>query len=176
MASYNVVSNERQLSQAIIAKFEVILNKVADKVKQRVDEEIETYYAEYSPEIMYGMKTFYYDRTNQLRDCCKIKPIVKGLNSITVEIYLDIDSLSYSTAGADPWKTVVSADSGLHGGWEVKYGVATEQIPFGEIGDGSGYGETRIWHNPMSELLEGGKLKEMFLKYAKEFKLNLIAK
>lgn len=175
MATYTATSST-QLTKLIILQFEEILNKIADKVKLRVDEEIETYYAEYSPEILYGMQTFWYDRTNQLRNCCKIKPIVKGLNNITVEIYLDIDSLFYSTKGADPWKTVVSADSGLHGGWEVKYGVATEQIPFSEIGDGSGFGDTRIWSNPMREFLEEGKLRELFIKYAKDYGLNLIAK
>ena len=178
MATYTVKSLD-QMTDIVILKIESILNKVADKVKARVDQELETYYAEYNPEIMYGMKTFYYDRTNQLRDCCKIKPIKKSGNNISIEIYLDIESLNYSTVGADPYKTVMAANSGLHGGWIVHHGVATEQVPYSELGEGSNYGDVggaRIWANPMEEMFKGGKLREMFIKYAKESGLNLIAK
>jgi hypothetical protein len=178
MATYTVNSTAG-LTKAIISQVEVILGRIADKVKERVDQEFETYYSEYSPEILYGMKTFYYDRTNQLRNCCKISPVVKGLNNITVTVYLDIDSLNYSTPGADAWKTVVAADAGLHGGWVVKHGVAIEQIPWDSLNENSDFSDTdgaRIWHNPMKELLEGGKLRKYFLEEAKKMRLDIVAK
>lgn len=176
MATYTV-NSASGLTKAIISQCEIMLNKVADKVKERVDQELETYYAEYSPEILYGMQTFWYDRTNQLRNCCKISPIVKGLNNITVTIYLDIDSLNYSTPGADAFKTVVAADHGLHGGWIINHGVAVEQVPWDEIsGDYGDIDGAGIWSKPMKELLEGGKLRKYFLEEANKLGLNIIAK
>lgn len=183
MATYNVTSTA-QLSKAIISQFEIVLNKVSDKVKERVDQSLEQYYDEYHPEEREQYTTYFYHRTNQLRKCCKISPIIKGLNNITVEIYLDVDSLSYTNKGADPWKTVVSADAGLHGGWDFMNPKNDDgsnkdvfyQIPFSSLNDDSDYEGTRIWHDPMEELLKGGKLRRYFLEEAKKLGLNIIAK
>jgi hypothetical protein len=183
MATYTVNSTDG-LSKAIISQCEIMLNKVAVKVKERVDLALEQYYDEYHPEARSEYTTLYYHRTNQLRKCCKIKPIIKGLNNITVEIYLDVESLDYSAEGADHWKTVIAADAGLHGGFEFMNkknddGSNKEmffQIPFSSLNEDSDYKGTRIWHDPMEELLNGGKLRQYFLEEARKLNLNIIAK
>mgnify|MGYP002517229783 CR=1 FL=1 len=119
------------------------------------------------------LTSWFYQRTDQLRNCCKIgKPKIVG-NTISIEIYLDIDSLQYDARGADPYKTVVAANAGLHGGWDVS---VMEQIPWGMISsnDGAAYGNgTQIWKEPIEELFTKGKLIESFKRNAKARGLNL---
>ena len=86
---------------------------------------------------------------------------------------MDIDSLSYNTPGADPYKTVVAANSGLHGGWDVS---TMEQIPWSVISgnDGTSYGSgTQIWEEPIRELIDNGKLITLFKKCARQHGLNI---
>ena len=86
---------------------------------------------------------------------------------------MDIDSLSYNTPGADPYKTVVAANSSLHGGWDVS---TMEQIPWSVISgnDGTSHGSgTQIWEEPIRELIDNGKLITLFKKCARQHGLNI---
>ena len=163
----NTIKNMNDLSKALKPKIENILNLVAEDVKTEIDDKLNEYYKEYSP--------IHYARTNQLRNCCKIGEIKKNGNKISVEVFLDIKSLHYITKGSDPYKTVVSANSGLHGGYDpdhIDYG----QVPWSTIknNDGTKYGSgTRIWSEPMEELFDNGKLIELFKKSAKKYGLEI---
>lgn len=175
MATY-IVKSLDQLTNVIIAKIEKLLDTVAEKVKERIDEELERYYDDYDPAWTSFTRKYFYNRTYQLRNACKISPINKGLNEMSVEIYIDVNSLNYSTPGADPWKTVVAANSGLHGGWVINNGKADRQIPWEDLNDDSNYGNVRIWDTPMEELLDSRKLRDIFIDEAKKLGLNIIAK
>lgn len=172
-----MIKNLGQFAKALEPKVVATLELVAQDVKAEIDKAIDAYYDEYDPnpysEGRLNYKKYWYQRTYQLRDCCTIgKPKVVG-NTISIEIYLDIDSLQYDARGADPYKTVVSANSGLHGGWDVS---VMEQIPWSVISenDGTAYGSgTQIWEEPMRELFDGGKLITLFKKCAKARGLNL---
>ena len=172
-----VIKNMGQFAKALEPKVVATLELVAEDVKKEIDEALQRYYDEYDP-MPYDddailMKTYWYYRTEQLLNCCRIgTPKISG-NTISIEIYLDIDSLSYNTPGADPYKTVVAANSSLHGGWDVS---TMEQIPWSVISsnDGTSYGSgTQIWEDPMRELFDGGKLITLFKKHAKQRGLNL---
>ena len=172
-----VIKNMGQFAKALEPKIVATLELVAEDVKKEIDEALQRYYDEYDP-MPYDddailMKTYWYYRTEQLLNCCRIgTPKISG-NTISIEIYLDIDSLSYNTPGADPYKTVVAANSSLHGGWDVS---TMEQIPWSVISsnDGTSYGSgTQIWEDPMRELFDGGKLITLFKKHAKQRGLNL---
>ena len=168
-----VIKNMGQFAKALEPKVVATLELVAEDVKKEIDKALQDYYDEYDPSVRASITSFYYHRTDQLKNCCKIgQPKVSG-NTISIEVYLDIDSLSYDTKGADPYKTVVSANSSLHGGWDVS---TMEQIPWSVISsnDGKSYGSgTQIWEDPMRELFDGGKLITLFKKHAKQRGLNI---
>ena len=172
-----VIKNMGHFAKALESKVVATLGLVAEDVKKEIDKALEDYYDEYDP-MPYDddailMKTYWYYRTEQLLNCCRIgTPKISG-NTISIEIYLDIDSLSYNTPGADPYKTVVAANSGLHGGWDVS---TMEQIPWSVISgnDGTSHGSgTQIWEEPIRELIDNGKLIALFKKCAKQRGLNL---
>ncbi len=121
------------------------------------------------------MSSWFYHRTDQLRNCCKIgKPKISN-GKIGIEVYLDINSLNYTTPGADPYKSLVAANSGLHGGFDIS-NISAGQVPWssisGNTGDRFGTG-TQIWEEPMRELIENGKLVTIFKRCAKQRGLNL---
>lgn len=169
------IKNTKELSKAIYQKITAILDLVANDVKAEIDEALDRYYNEYDPRDRAARISFYYHRTNQLKNCCKIsKPKLQG-NTIIVDIYLDIDSLNYQTDGADPYKTVVSSASGLHGGWDTSH-LSSGQVSWQSIknNDGSRWGSgTQIWKEPMDDLFSNGKLIESFKRHAKEYGLNI---
>ena len=172
-----VIKNMGQFAKALEPKVVATLELVAEDVKKEIDKALEDYYDEYDP-MPYDddailMKTYWYYRTEQLLNCCRIgTPKISG-NTISIEIYLDIDSLQYDAPGADPYKTVVAANSGLHGGWDVG---EMEQIPWSMISnnDGTSYGNgTQIWEEPIRELIDNGKLITLFKKCARQHGLNI---
>ena len=168
-----VIKNMGQFAKALEPKVIATLELVAEDVKKEIDEALQRYYDEYDPTFGKMLTSWFYQRTDQLKNCCKIgQPKISG-NTISIEIYLDIDSLSYNTPGADPYKTVVAANSSLHGGWDVS---TMEQIPWSVISgnDGTSYGSgTQIWEEPIRELIDNGKLVTLFKKCAKQRGLNL---
>ena len=162
------IKNMSQLVKALEPKIIATLELVAEDVKHEIDTALDEYYSEYKP--------LYYHRTDQLRNCCKIgKPkIING--NIGIEVYLDISSLKYRTKGADPYKTIRAGDSGLHGGIDPS-NPHGGQVPWsivgsGNIGDRYGSG-TRIWSEPIEELIDNGKLITIFKKCAKQRGLNI---
>ena len=168
-----VIKNMGQFAKALEPKVVATLELVAEDVKKEIDKALEDYYDEYDPSIRASLTSFYYHRTDQLKNCCKIgQPKING-NTMSIEIYLDVDSLSYDTHGADPYKTVVAANSSLHGGWDIS---TMEQIPWSVISgnDGTSHGSgTQIWEEPIRELIDNGKLVTLFKKCAKQRGLNL---
>lgn len=170
-----VIKNLGQFAKALEPKIIATLEAVAEDTKREIDDYLQAYYDEYNPAFGKLLTSWFYQRTDQLRNCCKIgKPKISG-NTISIEIYLDIDSLDYSTKGADPYKTVVAANSSLHGGWDIS-NLQSGQIPWSAISnnDGTSYGNgTQIWEDPMHELIDNGKLITIFKKHAKARGLNL---
>ena len=169
------IHNFGDFAEALKPQVVATLEKVADDVKKEIDKAIDKYYSEYDPSARQIVGRYWYDRTDQLRNCCKVgQPKISG-STITIEVYLDIDSLNYESPGADAYKTVVAANAGLHGGWDVSNFVKG-QTTWGSIADndGSRWGSgTQIWEEPMNELFNGGKLVTLFKKYAKTYGLNL---
>lgn len=162
------IKNMNDLAKALEPKVMEILDLVAEDVKREIDDALGKYYDEYDP-------VYYTKRTHQLRNCCKIGSVKMNGNNFSVEIYLDIDSLDYETEGADPYKTVVSSASGLHGGWNPS-NISAGQVPWEQISsnDGSRHGSgTQIWEEPMHELIDNGKLIESFKRHAKARGLNI---
>lgn len=162
-----VINNLDQLAKILERKITAILELVVKDVKNEIDETLNEYCEEYSP--------IYYHRTDQLRNCCKIGSPKINNGEISINVYLDIDSLKYKTRGADSYKTVVAADAGLHGGWSVD-DLSKGQVPWtdvgGNIGEKIGSG-VQIWEEPMEEIIDNGKLISMFKKHAKERGLYL---
>ena len=161
------IRNMNDLSKALEPRIRQILDLVAEDVKKDIDEALDRYYDDYNPVS--------YLRTDQLKNCCKISKISKNGTAFDIEIYLDIDSLQYTTKGADAYKTVKSGDAGLHGGWNPS-NISAGQIPWEDIADNNGtrYGSgTQIWEEPMRELFDNGKLIELFKKYARLRGLNI---
>lgn len=161
------IKNSKDLINVLEPIIKTTLELVTEDVKQEINEALGEYYLEYSP--------IYYSRTDQLRDCCKIGKTKMNGNKISIEVYLDIDSLHYTAKGADPYKTVVSAGAGLHGGIDPA-NPHGGQIPWDQISsnDGSRYGSgTQIWEEPMEELIDNGKLVELFKKHARARGLNI---
>lgn len=172
-----VIKNLGDFAKALAPQVKQTLELVAEDVKKEIDEALQRYYDEYDPEYDLSMdqyaRHFWYNRTYQLLDCCKIGTLKVTGNTISIEIYLDIDSLDYQTSGADPYKTVVAANAGLHGGWDV--GVM-EQVKWSQISGNSGqsFGNgTQIWEEPIKELIGNGKLIALFKKHAKQRGLNI---
>ncbi len=162
------IKNMSDLSKALEPKINKILDAVAEDVKAEIDTALNDYYDEYDP-------VYYTPRTDQLRNCCKISGIKQNGGKLNIEIYLDVDSLHYSTNGADPYKTVVAANAGLHGGWDVD-NTSSGQVSWSAISSNSGeaYGAgTQIWEEPMRELFDNGKLIALFKKHAKAHGLNI---
>lgn len=170
-----VIKNLGQFEKALEPKVIATLEAVAEDVKKEIDEYLQDYYDEYDPAFGKLLTSFFYQRTDQLRNCCKIgKPKISN-GKISIEVYLDIDSLSYETKGADPYKTVVAANAGLHGGWDIS-NLSDGQISWSEISGNTGkrWGSgTQIWEEPIRELIDNGKLITIFKKHAKAHGLNL---
>ena len=170
-----MIKNLGQFAKALEPKVIATLELVVQDVKAEIDDALQRYYDEYDPTVGKTLASLWYDRTDKLKNCCKIgKPKIVG-NTISIEIYLDIDSLDYDTKGADSYKTVVAANAGLHGGWDVS-NFASGQVTWGSISDndGSSWGSgTQIWEEPMQELFGNGKLITLFKKHAKARGLNL---
>lgn len=169
------IKNLGRLTKALEPKIIAILELAAEDTKKEIDEAIQEYYREYNPSVRASYTDFYYRRTEQLKNCCKVgKPVVNG-NTISATVYLDIDSLKYDTPGADAYKTVRAADAGLHGGWDVS-NLQSGQVSWaaisGNTGESFGSG-TQIWEEPMQELIDNGKLVAIFKKYAKAQGLNI---
>ena len=161
------IKNINDLAKVLEPKIKATLELVAEDVKKEINDSLDEYYSEYSP--------IYYSRTDQLRDCCKIGKTKMNGNKISIEVYLDADSLNYRTKGADPYKTVVAANTGLHGGFDPS-NTSVGQVPWDVISsnDGSRHGSgTQIWEEPMHELFDNGKLVELFKKHAKKHELNI---
>lgn len=169
------IKNIKDLSKVLRSKIISILELVADDVKAEIDDALDRYYNEYDPSDRASRTSFYYHRTNQLKDCCKIsQPKIRG-NTVIIEVYLDIDSLNYETEGANPYKTIRAGDAGLHGGWDISH-FSSGQVSWQAIknNDGSRWGSgTQIWKEPMDELFGNGKLIESFKRHAKERGLNI---
>lgn len=170
-----MIKNMGQFAEILKSQVVATLDLVAQDVKSEIDDALERYYDEYDPEFGIMLTSLWYQRTYQLRNCCKIgQPKIVG-NTVSIEIYLDIDDLSYSAKGADPFKTVVAANAGLHGGWNVD-DLPLGQVPWSSISgnDGTAYGSgTQIWEEPMKELFDNGKLVTLFKKCAKARGLNI---
>lgn len=170
-----VIKNLGQFAKALEPKIVATLEAVAEDTKQEIDDYLQAYYDEYNPLMGGLLGKFFYQRTYQLRDCCKIcKPkIVNG--KISIEVYLDIDSLNYNTPGADAFKTVVAANAGLHGGWDIS-NMQSGQVSWESISGNTGESwgsDTQIWEEPIRELIDNGKLITIFKKHAKARGLNL---
>ena len=163
-----IIRNMNDLSKVLEPKIRQILDLVAEDVKKEIDEALDKYYDEYNP-------VSYTPRTDQLKNCCKISKISKNGTTFDIEIYLDIDSLQYTTKGADAYKTVKAGDTGLHGGWNPS-NISAGQVPWEDIENNNSarYGSgTQIWEEPMRELFDNGKLIELFKKYARLRGLNI---
>ena len=161
------IKNLNDLAKALESNIKATLELVAKDVKKEIDDTLDEYYSEYLP--------IYYSRTEQMRDCCKIGKTKMNGNRISIEVYLDVDSLHYRTKGADPYKSLISANSGLHGGFDPS-NTSAGQVPWDVISsnDGSRHGSgTQIWEEPMQELIDNGKLIELFKKHAKARGLNI---
>lgn len=170
-----VIKNLGQFAKALEPKVIATLEAVAEDTKREIDNYLQAYYDEYDPLLGGLLGRFFYQRTYQLRDCCKIgKPkIING--KISIEVYLDIGSLSYDTLEADPYKTVVAGNAGLHGGFDIS-NISAGQVPWSAISGNTGnkFGTgTQIWEEPMRELIENGKLVTIFKKCAKQRGLNI---
>lgn len=170
-----VIKNLGQFAKALEPKITATLELVAEDVKSEIDKYLQKYYNEYDPSERASFTELYYRRTEQLRNCCKIgKPVVNG-NTISATVYLDIDSLKYNTPGADAYKTVVAANSSLHGGWDVS-NLQSGQVSWatisGNTGESWGSG-TQIWEEPMQELIDNRKLVTIFKKCARQRGLNI---
>lgn len=170
-----IIKNLEQLTKVLELKIIEILEFTAKDVKQEIDKYLQKYYDEYNPALGKSMRSLFYQRTDQLRNCCKIGKLKNNNGNINIEVYLDIDSLNYSTPGADAFKTLRAADSGLHGGWDVsnlQSGQVSWSTISGNTGESWGSG-TQIWEEPMKELIDNGKLITIFKKYAKQRGLNI---
>lgn len=170
-----VIKNMNQLAKALETKIASVLELVAEDVKLEIDDYLQAYYDEYDPAFGKSLSSLFYHRTDQLRNCCKIGTPKASNGKIGIEVYLDIGSLSYDTPGADSYKTVVAANSGLHGGWDASH-LSSGQVSWSSISSNSGerWGSgTQIWKEPMRELIDNGKLVTIFKKCAKARGLNI---
>ena len=169
------IKNMSDLSKALEPKINKILDAVAEDVKKEIDDTLSAYYDEYDPALGKLLTSYFYQRTYQLRNSCKIGKATNSGNKLQIKIYLDIGSLDYPSKGADPYKTVVAANAGLHGGWDID-NISSGQVPWSAISSNSGesYGAgTQIWEEPMKELFDNGKLVSLFKKHAKAHGLNI---
>ena len=163
-----IIKNMNDLAKALEPKIKATLELVAEETQQEIKKYLEEYYREYDP-------VYYIPRTDQLLNCCKIGQVKKNGNGLSIEVYLDVDSLHYTAKGANPYKTLVAANSSLHGGIDPS-NPHGGQVPWNQISsnDGSSHGSgTQIWEEPMQELIDNGKLIELFKKHAKVRGLNI---
>ncbi len=170
-----IIKNMGQFAKALEPKISATLELVAKDAKKEIDDYLQQYYDEYDPAFGKLLTSWFYQRTDQLKNCCKIgKPQISN-GKISVEVYLDIDSLNYDAPDADPYKTVVAANADLHGGLDIS-NLASGQVSWSVISSNTGesFGSgTQIWEEPMRELIDNGKLVAIFKKYAKIHGLNL---
>lgn len=164
-----MAKNINELIKELQAELNKIIELIAQDVENEIDNALSIYYQEYHPKR-------YIPRTYQLRNCCHISaPKITG-NSISIEVYLDISSLNYTQKGADPYKTVVAADVGLHGGYDI-----TEEkiIPWKEIDPashsltGSEYSGTSIWTDPIEDMIKNRWIQEWFIEHARKRGLTI---
>lgn len=170
-----VIKNLGQFAKALKPKIIAALELAAEDTKQEIDDYLQAYYDEYDPAFGKSLSELFYHRTKQLLNCCKIREAQISNEKISIEVYLDIDSLSYDTVGAEPYKTLVAANSGLHGGWNVSH-LSSGQVSWSAISSNTGesWGSgTQIWKEPITELIDNGKLITIFKKHAKTHGLNL---
>lgn len=171
-----VIKNIGQLTKILEPKIRSTIELVAEDVKKEIDKYLQQYYDEYDPAFGKSLKSLFYQRTDQLKKCCKIgKSEISG-GTVSIEVYLDIDSLHYSTTGADAYKTVVAANAGLHGGWNVsslQSGQVSWSAISGNTGESFGSG-TQIWEEPMQELIHTGKLIVLFKQCAQKRGITLL--
>lgn len=159
----------KELTEQVIRHIEGIIQAVAEDVQDDIQKALGEYYAEYDPKR--------YKRVDHLKKCCVISDPRKTKDGISIDVYLDINSLQYSTKGADPYKTVVAADVGLHGGWDV---FNEEVVPWDDIKHkpeqktGSMYGGTSIWTDPVDKMIQDGSIAKWFKQHALERGLKLI--
>jgi len=169
-----VIKNLGQFAKALEPKIIATLELVAEDVKQEIDDYLQSYYDEYDP--AWGKsRSHFYHRTYQLKNCCKIGNIHISNGNMSVEVYLDIDSLHYNSKGAVAYKTVRAANAGLHGGYDIS-DIQKGQIPWSAISNSNGkrFGSgTQIWKEPMRELIDNGKLVSIFKKCARQRGLNM---
>lgn len=152
-----------------------VLEDVANEVKEKVDEYLESYYEEYDPRKE-DARTWYYHRTGQLRNACKVGEPRIYKNKIMIDVYLDVDSLEYNTPGASAYKTVIAANHGLHGGWNVDDKDNKYQVPWSAIepeSESPTANGTQIWSEPMKELLDNGGLDRLFKQFARQRGINI---
>ena len=145
------IKNMKDLAKVLEPRIKATLELVGEDVKKEIDEVLREYENEFDP--------IYYQRTKQILDCCKIGKTKMNGNKISIEVYLDVDSLNYRAKGADPYKTLVAANSSIHGGIDPS-NPHGGQIPWSQISsnDGSRHGSgTQIWEEPMQELIDNGK-------------------
>lgn len=169
------IKNMSDLSKVLAPKINKILDAVAEDVKVEIDDALSDYYDEYDPAFGKLLTSYFYQRTYQLRNSCKIGKVTNNGNKSQIKVYLDINSLDYSNKGANPYKTVVAANAGLHGGWDIE-DMSNGQVPWSAISSNSGesYGSgTQIWEEPMRELFDNGKLVALFKKHARAHGLNI---
>lgn len=105
-----VFKNEKQLKDFLLAKCQSALIKTQEKVYQIIDNMLEAYYADYTPNPDKGG----YERTKQLLHSCVKGNIVRTANGFETEIYFK--DYRYST-GKNPTSEQVinTAAQGLHG-------------------------------------------------------------
>lgn len=127
------ITNQKQLNTLLRAELESYINIAGARVWKLIDDSIKQYYDNYEPSK--------YKREYQFfQSCIKTQPKWAG-NTVTVEVYIDYDSMIYKPKDKDDrrpsGKEVVDwANVGLHGGLDV--------------GD-----EHRVWDDPIEELDRG---------------------
>ena len=67
-----VIKNLGQFAKALEPKIIATLEVVAEDTKREIDDYLQAYYDEYDPLLGGLLGRFFYQRTYQLRDCCKI--------------------------------------------------------------------------------------------------------
>lgn len=170
-----VIKNFGDFAVALTPQITATLQMVAEDVKSEIDEAIQRYYDEYDPSFGTLLRSWFYQRTDQLRNCCKVGNVKVSGGAISIDVYLDIDSLSYATKGADPYKTVVAANAGLHGGWDIS-DLSMGQVPWSTISgnDGTSHGSgTQIWEEPINDVFKSGDIIMLFKKHAMANGLNI---
>lgn len=151
-----VFKNESQLKSFLLAKCKSAITMAQDQVYQIIDDYMQMFYADYSPDPSRGG----YERTYQLmRSLVKTEVISTG-NGYTAFVFFDIDGLRYETGGRPSMQQVMdAAEQGLHG--------AIGDIPNSDKQFKYVHGKTGVdvWITPREVLKEEGYriLEEMLI-------------